>query len=158
MSMTISSSAFQQGQKIPAKYTGDSEDISPPLNWAGFPEKTASFVLICDDPDAPTAEPWVHWLVYNIPPSVTSLEEDVILSKLPRTLPVGIAEGKTSWGTIGYGGPAPPKGHGTHHYHFKIYALSFDPQLRLGLEKNKLFAAIKDSILAEGELIGTYER
>lgn len=157
MSMIITSAAFAPGERIPVRFTGDGEDISPPLSWAGAPASTREFALICDDPDAPKPHPWVHWIMYKIPFSVTSLPENVLKDEMPP-MPEGARQGKNSWGNIGYGGPAPPKGHGVHRYHFGIYALSRSLDLPAGLDKASLLAVIKGHIVMSGELIGTYER
>ena len=113
--------------------------------------------LIVDDPDAPSAEPWVHWVLYKIPPSTTALAEGVPTT---RTLsqPFGAVQGINSWRTVGYRGPAPPPGHGTHHYHFKLYALDAVLPLEAGLDKKKLLAAMAGHVVGETELIGTYSR
>jgi Raf kinase inhibitor-like YbhB/YbcL family protein len=155
--LTIESSAFQAGGRIPRKHSGDGEDISPPLSWKGIPEKTQELALIVDDPDAPTPQPWVHWLLYRIPSTTTSLPEKIAPS-LHATSPAGALQGKNSWSKIGYGGPAPPKGHGVHRYFFKLYALDARLALSAGIDKQTLLEAMQGHILAEGELVGTYER
>ncbi len=147
--MTVTSSAFEAGERIPTKHTGEGEDVSPPLAWSGAPDSTAEFALICDDPDAPRPEPWVHWVLDGIPAATDSLAEG--------STGVGV-EGKTSWGTTGYGGPMPPPGHGTHHYHFRVYALDQALELEPGVTKNELLRAMEGHVLAEGELVGTYDR
>ena len=157
MAIKVTSSAFGAGAAIPRRYTGDGEDQSPPLNWQGVPAEAGGLALICDDPDAPTPEPWVHWVMYQIPVQTDGLSEGVPTDKRP-TKPAGAAQGKNSWKTIGYRGPAPPKAHGTHHYHFKLYALDRHFDLKPGLNKDELLKAIQGHILAQGELIGTYER
>lgn len=160
MSIQLISPAFGDGEPIPKKYTGDGEDLSPPLNWSDLPEGTKQLALICDDPDAPTEQPWVHWVLYHIPPDVTSLPEGIPpTERLDR--PQGAMQGKNSWPegqTIGYRGPAPPAGHGTHHYHFRLYALDAELDLEPGISKARLLKAIEGHILAQGELVGTYER
>ncbi len=157
MKITIQSKAFEPGQQIPKKYSGEGQDISPPLTWAGVPKEAKELALICDDPDAPRPEPWVHWLIYGIPASVTSLPEGV--SKEPRLKdPADAVQGKNSWNKPGYGGPMPPPGHGVHHYHFKLYALDAALKLEPGLTKDELLKKMKGHIIAEGELIGTYKR
>jgi hypothetical protein len=157
MAITLRSDAFENGRPIPKKYSGEGEDVSPPLSWNGAPPEAKQLVLICDDPDAPRDEPWVHWLIYNIPPSVKQLPEAVKAAESPAE-PTQTAQGENSWGRIGYGGPMPPPGHGTHHYHFRLYATSVEPTLEPGLTKEKLLDAVGDQVLDEGELIGTYER
>ncbi len=155
--MTIESSAFGQNQPIPRKFTADGSDVSPPLRWSGAPAGTKEFAMIVDDPDAPRPQPWVHWLIYHIPANVNSLPEGVPPSERVSD-PGGALQGRNSWGKIGYGGPEPPHGHGTHHYHFKLYALDTSLGLKPGATKEEVLDAIKGHIIAEGELIGTYER
>ena len=159
MTITITSGAFQAGQPIPKLYTGDGKDLSPPLAWTGVPAGAKELALICDDPDAPTKEPWVHWVIYKIPAETKSLEEGV--PRKPRVAnPAGAFQGENSFESdnIGYRGPAPPKGHGVHHYHFKLYALAKTLDLEPPLDRKSLLAAIDGHILAQGEIIGTYER
>jgi Raf kinase inhibitor-like YbhB/YbcL family protein len=149
MGIEVSSPAFEPGGSIPRKHTGEGQDVSPALRWCGLPEGTKEIALICDDPDAPRAEPWVHWVVYKIPAERTGLPE----GGAPEAL-----EGKNDFGAQGYGGPMPPRSHGVHHYHFKIYALDAELEAVTGLTKDRLLEAIEGHILDEGELIGTYER
>ncbi|MFZ5833624.1 MAG: YbhB/YbcL family Raf kinase inhibitor-like protein [Planctomycetota bacterium] len=155
----VTSSAFENGAQIPIDYTGEGRDISPPLTWKNIPEGTKEIVLICDDPDAPTEEPWVHWLIYKIPANVAGLPPGV-----PRDArlkqPQGVLQGKNSWpsGNIGYRGPMPPPGHGTHHYHYKVYALATSLVIEPGVEKKMLIEDMREHVIGEGELIGTYER
>ena len=157
MSLIIKSEAFAAGEGIPRKYTGDGEDISPPLSWSGVPDNARELALICDDPDAPRPQPWVHWVIYKIPAKTSSSKENI-----PTTAqleePAGALQGKNSWDATGYRGPAPPKGHGLHNYHFKLYALDKELDVKPGLDKDGLLKAMKDHIAAEGELVGTYER
>ena len=157
MRISITSSAFGHNEPIPHKHTGDGEDVSPALAWSGVPEGTKELALIMDDPDAPRPEPWVHWVIYKLPPSLTGLPEGV-----PKTAtlsaPAGAMQGNNTWPKIGYGGPMPPPGHGVHHYHFKLYALDAVLDVKAGLDKTALFAKMQGHIVAEGELIGTYQR
>ncbi|HNQ21557.1 MAG TPA: YbhB/YbcL family Raf kinase inhibitor-like protein [Phycisphaerae bacterium] len=157
MAMTITSPAFTANQRIPIRHTGEGEDISPVLNWTGVPAGAKELALICDDPDAPRAEPWVHWVIYKIAPTATGLPEGIRAAEKPDN-PAGALQGKNSWPTIGYRGPLPPPGHGMHHYHFKLYALDAALNVKPGLDKTQLLAAMKGHVLAEAELIGTYER
>jgi len=147
--LVVSSSAFDAGQTIPRKHTGEGEDVSPALVWSEPPEGTVELALICDDPDAPRAEPWVHWVAYGIDGDTRGLAESVT---------EGLTGGKNSWGRTGYGGPLPPRGHGVHHYHFKVYALDKKLEAGPGLDKGALLEAMAGHVLAEGELVGTYER
>jgi Raf kinase inhibitor-like YbhB/YbcL family protein len=157
MSLTIQSPAFANNAVIPKRFTGDGEDVSPQLTWSGVPANAKELALIMDDPDAPTPEPWVHWVIYKIPVSPTGLPENVAkTAKL--TTPAGALQGKNSWGKESYGGPAPPRGHGTHHYHFKLYALDAALNVSSGLTKAQLLSAMKGHIVAQGELVGTYQR
>lgn len=145
----VSSSAFEDGGTIPTKYAAEGQNVSPPLSWTGLPEGTREIALICDDPDAPRPEPFVHWVVYKIPANLRGLPEGSTQEAL---------EGKNSTYSIGYSGPMPPQGGGVHHYHFKVYALDRELDAEAGLTKDELLEVMEGHILAEGELIGTYER
>jgi Raf kinase inhibitor-like YbhB/YbcL family protein len=159
MTITVTSSAFTAGQPIPKEFTGEGKDRSPALSWTGVPHGAKEFALICDDPDAPTELPWVHWVIYKIPAGTTSLPEGIPREPHPAQ-PAGALQGKNTWDrdNIGYRGPLPPPGHGVHHYHFKLYALDKPLDLKPGIDKKALLAAMQDHIIAQGELIGTYER
>lgn len=160
MSIQLTSTAFEDGKPIPVKYTGEGEDVSPPLKWSGVPDEARELAIICDDPDAPTNEPWVHWVIYKIPPSVSSLPEGV-LKNMRLQDPPGALQGRNSWPsgqTIGYRGPMPPPGHGPHRYFFRIYALDAKLSTEPGATKSALLADMKGHIIAEGQLVGTYER
>jgi len=158
MKISVTSSAFQPGAAIPKQYTADGEDHSPPLAWSGAPKETKELALICDDPDAPRPQPWVHWVLYKIPADTKSLAEGIPRQAKPPS-PSGAIQGPNSFPSdnIGYRGPAPPKGK-PHHYHFRVYALDTVLPSTPGFDKELLLAAIKEHKLAEGELIGTYER
>jgi Raf kinase inhibitor-like YbhB/YbcL family protein len=157
MSLTVQCPAFTEGQPIPRRHTGDGEDLSPPLTWSSLPSGTRQLSLIVDDPDAPTDEPWVHWVIYNLSPEPGGIAEGVRRDPRPAQ-PGGAAQGVNSWKTTGYRGPAPPRGHGVHHYHFKLYALDAPLGLEPGLDKRGLMNAMSGHILGQGELVGTYER
>jgi Raf kinase inhibitor-like YbhB/YbcL family protein len=152
MTIKLTSSAFKEGAIIPAQYSCDGKDISPPLSWSEVPGGTKSFALICDDPDAPIGT-WVHWIVYNIPDNVTSLPENVPPNK---SVMGNILQGMTDFRRIGYGGPCPPRG--THRYYFKIYALDTMLNLSAGATKRELLRAMEGHILAEGQIMGRYGR
>jgi len=160
MKLEITSTAIAQGQPIPRKHTGEADDVSPPLTFSGAPEATKERALICDDPDAPTPEPWVHWVIYKIPADAKGLPQGVAKAAT-LTEPAGAMQGKNSWSagqTIGYRGPLPPPGHGTHHYHFKLYALDTQLDIEPGVDKSTLLEKMSGHILAEAQLTGTYER
>ena len=144
--MQLTSSAFQHTTLIPPHFTCDADDVSPPLSWSSIPDGTKSLALIMDDPDA-TNGTWVHWIVFNMPPTLESIEE----GKEPE----GVA-GNNSWGRGGWGGPCPPTG--THRYFFKLYALDTMLDLPLGASKSDILAAMEGHMLAEAELIGKYKR
>jgi len=156
---SISSPAFGEGHPIPEKYTADGNDTSPPLEWEGTPVGTRSFALIVDDPDAPGNEPWVHWVIYDIPAEMTRLPEGIANAEMIEE-PIRAAQGMSSFKTnnIGWRGPSPPREHGPHHYHFTLYALDEDLDLDPGLKKSDLLNKIADHVLAKAELTATYDR
>ena len=149
--MKIQSSAFNNGDKIPSKYTCDGENISPQLSWSDFPGSTKTFALIVEDPDAPGGI-FVHWVVYNIPKDVLNLPEGITSENLPG----GAKEGTNHFGDIEYGGPCPPSG--AHRYYFKLYALDSEIALKEGAGRRDLLKAIDGHILAEAQLMGKYKR
>ena len=156
----LESTAFSNNGAIPTKFTGDGVDVSPPLSWRGIPQGTLELALICDDPDAPTPQPWVHWVLYGLPPETTRLPEGLPTTAELRT-PVVARQGRNSWPSgqnHGYRGPAPPKGHGVHHYHFRLFALDAPLELQPGIDKETLVAAMSGHRLGEAEWIGTFER
>lgn len=152
MDIQLESSAFEDEGMIPEKYTCDGEDISPPLKWIGVPEDAKSLALIADDPDAPGGT-FVHWVLFNLPPNTEELSENV---PNQETLQNGAKQGKNDFPKIGYGGPCPPSG--THRYYFKIYALDTELDLEAGATKSDLEDAMEGHILAQGQLMGKYER
>ncbi len=154
MTFTITSPAFANQATIPGKYTGDGEDVSPPLAWTGAPEATRSFALICDDPDAPVGT-WVHWVIWNIPATETGLAE-AIPPERPE-LSNGARQGTNDFRKTGYGGPAPPRGP-VHRYFFKLYALDTTLDLAPGARKSALETALDGHVLAKTELVGRYSR
>jgi hypothetical protein len=156
MPLTLSSSAFSDGGAIPRRYTCEGDDISPPLAWQDPPAGTQSFALIVDDPDAPDPKAprmtWVHWVLYNLPPSARGLPEGVTRAALPK----GALEGTNDWKRTGYGGPCPPVGR--HRYIHKLYALdTLLPDLKRPT-KAALERAMDGHVLARAELIGTYQK
>jgi len=151
--LTVSSTAFTDGQSIPVKYTSQGADISPPLHWDGAPAATQSFVLFCDDPDAPGGT-WSHWVVFNLPSATNSLPEAVPSSE---DLPGGAHQGLNSFQKIGYGGPAPPAGP-AHRYYFKVYALDTILSVQARPDESVVLQAMQGHILAQGQLMGRYQR
>jgi Raf kinase inhibitor-like YbhB/YbcL family protein len=154
MPLQLTSSAFAHHVEIPTQYTCEGKDISPPLAWSSVPANAQSLALIVDDPDAPDpAAPrvtWVHWVLYNIPPAAPGLPEAA------KQLPPGTREGRNDWGRTGYGGPCPPVGR--HRYFHKLYALdTVLPDLGQP-DKTGLEAAMKGHVIAQAELVGTYQK
>jgi Raf kinase inhibitor-like YbhB/YbcL family protein len=147
INMKIESPAFENNQPIPSKYTCDGEDVNPPLKISDVPEDAKSLVLIVDDPDAPLGT-FTHWIVWNIDPKTNFIEEN--------SVPVGAIVGVNDFGKNSYGGPCPPSG--THHYHFKLYALDTTLNLDKDSKKNDLEKAMENHILEKAEIIGIYKR
>lgn len=147
--LSLSSSAFGDGGPLPRSCTADGVGVPPPLAWTAAPAGTRSLVLICEDPDAPKPEPYVHWLVYGIPADVSELTSH----GLPRT-----REGKNSKLHTGFTPAAPPPGHGVHHYHFQLFALDTPVNLPTGASKDELLDAMEGHMIAFGDLVGTYQR
>jgi Raf kinase inhibitor-like YbhB/YbcL family protein len=156
MAFDITSPAFDPGASIPAIYTCEGRDISPPLEWRNPPGGTRSLVLIVDDPDAPDPRApkttWVHWVLVNMPPDATGLPEAVP----PGALPAGTIEGLNDWKRTGYGGPCPPIGR--HRYFHKLYALDTTLDGLHRPTRAQVEAAMKGHILGHAELVGTYEK
>jgi len=150
--MKLSSSAFEHGRAIPKKHTGEGEDVSPALRWTNVPDGTKSFAIICHDPDAPLVKPgtygYVHWVLYNIPASVTELAEGA----------EGFTGGVNDFGKAEYGGPMPPPGHGTHHYYFWVLALDKELDLAGGLTMWQLLEKIEPHLIGMNRLVGSYSR
>ncbi len=150
--MHLKSPAFEHGGRIPTEHTGEGKDVSPALEWGAVPDGTKAFALICHDPDAPLildgTYGFVHWVLYNIPGSVTKLEQGV----------TRYTNGMTSFGKDAYGGPMPPPGHGTHQYYFWLFALSEELSLASGLTLWELLAQIEPNVLGMNRLVGTYSR
>jgi Raf kinase inhibitor-like YbhB/YbcL family protein len=157
--MILESLKMKEGEPIPVEFTGDGADVSPPLHWKNAPKGTKSFALVCDDPDAPTPKPWVHWIIYDLPAELDHLPEglprDGVLN-LEGPLK-GVKQGLTGWKQPGYRGPSPPKGK-PHHYHFKLLALDAKLDLKPGASKEEFMEAVKGRILDKTELVVTYQR
>ena len=152
--MQFRSSAFDDGAAIPRRFTCEGGDVSPPLNWGDPPAATRSFVVLCDDPDAP-AGTWHHWAAYDIPAERTGLPEDAARHGGKE----GFMQALNDFGRSGYGGPCPPRSHGPHHYHFRLLALSTD---RLPVRKDPSCRDVereaRKHLVAEAVLVGLYGR
>jgi len=159
--MRLSSSAFQDGAKIPKLYTGEGRNASPSMEWSQAPSQAKSFVIIMEDPDAPKGpgkdHPFVHWLAYDIPAHVHFLPEGLATHE-ELFQPVHCKQGKNSFGNIGYDGPMPPEGHGIHDYLFTLHALDTELELAPGATKEELLQAMENHIFHSTKLIGSYER
>ena len=154
--LTVTSPAVGPDGRIDPVFSADGDDTSPPLRWTGAPPETEAFAVVVEDPDAPGSDPYVHWLLWDLPATITELPANV--EKQPRASSLsGAAQGRNGYRGFGWYGPKPPEGHGVHHYHFQVFALS----KRLGMEPEsalpKLLNALKGVTLASGELIGTFE-
>lgn len=156
MGMQLTSSSFEAQGSIPRRFTCEGEDVSPPLSWTGVPEGTKSLALIVDDPDAPDPRApkvtWVHWVLYNLPPNAGGLAEAADRSGLPE----GTGRGRNSWNKASYGGPCPPIGR--HRYFFKLYALDIRYEHLRQPDKDELEAVMRGHIVAQTELMGTYQK
>jgi Raf kinase inhibitor-like YbhB/YbcL family protein len=152
MALQLKSPAFPEGSTIPRKYTGDGDNLSPPLKWSGAPRGTRSFALLCEDPDAPSGT-FRHWAVVNIPANENECAEGA-----------GATAGnwdfaRNDFGHAAYDGPAPPRGHGLHHYHFRLAALDVDAvETSPDQTADELWRSIRPHVLAEAETVGTYQR
>jgi Raf kinase inhibitor-like YbhB/YbcL family protein len=153
MAITLTSTAFGEGETIPKTYTADGTNVSPPLQWGDPPAGTQSFALIADDPDAPRGT-WVHWVLFDLPAGERGLGEG---TPAAESLPGGARQGKNDFGKLGYGGPSPPPGK-PHRYFFKLYALDKPLSLSPGATKAQVEGAMKGHVLAEGRLMGKYGR
>ncbi len=153
MSITLTSAAFTEGGRIPSRHTCDGADVSPPLSWSGVPVEARSLALICEDPDAPSGT-WSHWVLYNLSPTLKGLPEGV-----PRTAAISDngRQGSNDFKRLGYGGPCPPAGK-PHRYLFILYALDVPLTLDAGMTRADLLRVMEGHILAEGRLMGTYQR
>jgi Raf kinase inhibitor-like YbhB/YbcL family protein len=144
--LKVTSPAFEHHKQIPDRHTSNGEDVAPAVEWSGVPEGTRAFALVVHDPDAPLVDGFTHWVAYGIPGDATGLPEgggDVV-------------SGKNSMGDGGFMGPAPPAGHGTHHYYFWVYALDEELDLEPGLDRRALIDRIEDHVIEQARLVGTY--
>ena len=148
-SLALTIPGFELDSPIPTRFTADGKGSSPQLAWSGVPEGTAELVVICHDPDAPTTWGFTHWVVYAIPPSVGGLPEDGSSE---------FSDGSNELGELGYTGPAPPPGHGVHHYFFHLYALDSPLRAKAGLTRRQVLDRIDDMVIEQARVVGTYER
>lgn len=153
MVFELTSSAIEPGKPIPRDFTGDGRDISPPLKWSDPPVGTASLLMICDDPDAPRGT-FTHWIAFNLPSESRELSQAI--SNHER-LPNGTIQIVNDFGKVGYGGPAPPPGK-PHRYFFRLYALNRKLDLKPNATRSQVMEAMGASVIAEAELMGTYQR
>lgn len=151
MTLQLTSSAFAAGAPIPVRHTCNGQDLSPPLGWSGVPAAAKSLALICEDPDAPGGT-FYHWGLFDLPAELASLAEGT-------STPKGAMAARNDFGSAGYRGPCPPKGHGIHHYHFRLFALSV-PHLTVPSSAGckELLAALRSHVLASADLVGTFGR
>ena len=147
--MQLTSEAFAHEGAIPQRYTCAADDVSPPLTWSDIPHGTVELALTCDDPDAPGGT-FVHWVLWGIPPATTSLA--------PGEVPPGALHGRNDFGASNYRGPCPPRGHGTHHYHFTLYALGERVAAPRSARIGELRRAMQGHILDTATLVGTFQR
>lgn len=153
MAILVTSPEFKKAEYIPQKFTGEGDDISPPIEWGHIPEQAKSLAMVMDDPDAPSGN-FTHWLIYNIPPGSNGLPEGV--SPEDR-LPDGSMQGRNSAGSSGYYGPYPPLG-SRHRYNFSLYALDEKLDLKPGMSREQLLKAMDGHIIDQGRLTGIYAR
>ena len=157
--LTVTSAALKDDQPVPRQYTADGRNDSPPLAWSNVPDGVKSFAIVCEDPDAGSPPPFVHWVIYNIPGEASALPEAIPFEPnqpMPKEI-AGAVQGLSGFRRPYYRGPAPPAGK-VHHYHFIVYALDLLPEFKPGLTRSDLLDAIKGHILGQGELVATYER
>jgi Raf kinase inhibitor-like YbhB/YbcL family protein len=149
----VTTSSFPADGPIPARYAAE-RNVSPALAWTGVPARTEQIAVLVEDPDAPLPQAFVHWSLYGIPPEVTTLDEGL---GAEAPLPEGAVEGTNSTGKTGFFGPKPPRGHGVHHYHFQVFALDAPLGLSEGADRDTVVEAMRGHVLAQGEVVGTYE-
>jgi Raf kinase inhibitor-like YbhB/YbcL family protein len=152
--IVVSSPAFGDGEPIPDEYAG-SDGRSPPLAFGALPTNTRELAVLCEDPDAPLPRPFVHWIVFGLPPTVQSLPEGLPPVAVPLTS--SAHQGRNTMRKDGWVGPMPPPGHGVHHYYFEVFALDARIDVHAPVDRGRLVEAMKDHIIGYGELVGTYE-
>jgi Raf kinase inhibitor-like YbhB/YbcL family protein len=153
--LTVTSASFERDHAIPRKHAGG-HGRSPSLRWTTPPPTTRELVVLAEDPDAPTTKPFVHWIVTGLGSDARELVEGQPASS--ARLASGALQGKNDMRKEGYYGPEPPPGHGVHHYHFQLFAVDAPLELKTPIERDQLLNALRDHVVAWGELVGTYER
>jgi Raf kinase inhibitor-like YbhB/YbcL family protein len=157
--ITVESPTLKADQPIPRDYTADGRNVSPPITWKGVPTATKQLAVVLQDPDAGNPPPFVHWVIYKIPPTAKGLPENVPFEPdvpMPAEI-AGAIQGVSGFRRPIYRGPAPPPGR-VHHYHFVVYALDAGLDLKPGLNRVELLDAINGHVIGQGELVATYER
>lgn len=157
MALRLRSKAFEAFKEIPRRYTAEGEGLSPPLKWSGVPDGTHEFVLICEDPDAPTPKPFLHWMIYHLTPNTSQLPEGLAQQE-EIEYPVMATQGRNTLQQYGYTGPNPPLWHGPHHYYFKLYALDSELSVAPDAGRTEVLKAMKGHVIDEAQLVGFYER
>ena len=146
--LDVTSSFFSDGGTLPLSFTASGAGVAPPIAWTNVPDGARSLVVLCEDPDAPSPNAFVHWLVYSLP----------VLARSIGASPSRGREGKNSMARTGYAPAAPPPGHGVHHYHFQVFALDTVLELGEGAGRTAVLDAMRDHVLAWGEIVATFER
>lgn len=158
--INVTSPVLKEGEAIPKDYTADGRNVSPPIVWSDLPAGTKELALICEDPVAPTPQPFVHWVVYKIPPTAKGLPEGLPIddtTPLPAELK-GTIQGLSGFRRPIWHGPAPPKPGVTHRYHFIVYALDAELEAKPGMNKTQLLEAMKGHVIGQGQMVATYTR
>jgi Raf kinase inhibitor-like YbhB/YbcL family protein len=147
--LRVFSPDFEPEARLPERHTSDGADVAPTLQFEAVPSATRSLAVVCHDPDAPKTYGFDHWVIYNVPPERIDVGPDAASD---------VTEGRNSFGTLGYRGPAPPPGHGLHHYYFHLYALDTQPDAPSGLTRRELLELIDAHIIEQARIVGTYSK
>lgn len=156
--ISFTSDAFKDGETIPVKYTQEGANVSPPLRWSGLGDDVKEIALICEDPDAPGPDPFIHWIIYDMDPQRTSEMPEGLGPQEELSHPIHARQGRNSAGGIGFTGPMPPIGDDWHRYRFKFYALNHRLDLKGGSNSDDFYASIAGHVIAEAEVVGKYQR
>jgi len=156
--VVVTSDAFTDGGPLPRRYAKEGDNVSPPLRFANLPPGTREVVVLCEDPDAPMPHPYLHWLAYRIEPGTTELPEGITQgAEVAEPMPHA-RQAKNANGHLGYDGPAPPPGHGVHHYHFQVFALGRPLEVSASPSRGEIVDGMRGYVIGYGEIVGTYER